>query len=406
MLLVKGIILTAGVAALAVAAVAQPFNVKFYGAASVGVGGTTTLDLTINNPNATDFTSVTGSDVLPADQVIATPNGLLSACTPGSALGTLTAVAGTNTVTIGASTIKSGGACTVQVNVTGVAPGSIPNTFVSSDAVAGAGNAATAVLNVLPIAPPTISKAFGTATMGIGATTSVTFTVTAAQALTNVNFTDTLPAGLVVSTPSGLASTCGGVAFAATGASTLSLTGGVFAAAGTCTVSANVTATSAGLKTNAVTVSDAMAGIGNTATATITVLAPATVSKTFASPVLYAYFGPFNTTTLTFTVGNPNASSLSGIGFTDILPAGMFVTGSPSGTCSGVTANVGSNVIAMSGGSLGGSSSCTFSVQVSADVADGTLTNMTSPISGGGTTGIGASASILSSDLYLLWFFS
>src|SRR5689334_75494 len=79
------------------AAPTPPLNLKFYGSASVGVGGSTTLDLTINNPGAVSYTALTGSDTLPADQVISTPNGLLSACTPGSTLGTLTAVAGTNT---------------------------------------------------------------------------------------------------------------------------------------------------------------------------------------------------------------------------------------------------------------------------------------------------------------------
>ena len=73
---------------VAVAQPAPPVDVKFYGSATVGVGGTTTLGLTINNPNAaTNFTAVSGSDTLPGDQVISTPNGLLSACTPGPHLG-------------------------------------------------------------------------------------------------------------------------------------------------------------------------------------------------------------------------------------------------------------------------------------------------------------------------------
>src|SRR5437764_562254 len=101
-----------------------------------------------------------------------------SACTPGSTLGPLTAVAGSSTVSIGTSTILAGGACTVQVDVVGTAPGPIVNTFNSSDIVGGAGNSATAGLNVLAIAPPSIAKAFGAASIPFGGTTSLTFTIT------------------------------------------------------------------------------------------------------------------------------------------------------------------------------------------------------------------------------------
>ena len=262
-----------GASLIAIAQPAPPFNVKVYGSATVGVGGTTTLDLTINNVGTTTLTAVTGSDTLPADQVIATPNGLLSACTPGSSLGTITAVAGTNLITIGTSTILAAGACTVQVNVTGTAPGALPNVFNAADAVVGAGNPAVGVLTVLAIGPPTIAKAFGTSPILLGATTSLKFTITAPNALTNVNFTDFLPAGLVVATPPVLTNTCGGVAAAASGGNTVSLTGGSFAAAGTCTITVNVTGVAPGIKVNSVTVSDAVAGIGNTATATLLVLA-------------------------------------------------------------------------------------------------------------------------------------
>ena len=87
-----------------------------------------------------------------------------------------------------------------------------------------------------------------------------------------MNFTDTLPAGLAVATPSNLTNTCGGVAGAVAGSNTVSLTGGVFAAAGTCTVTVNVTGIAPGVKVNSVTVSDLIAGSGNTATATVVVL--------------------------------------------------------------------------------------------------------------------------------------
>ena len=83
---------------------------------------------------------------------------------------------------------------------------------------AGTGGTASASLAV--IAPPTIAKAFGTPSILVNGTTTLTFTLTnpnAGTALTGVGFTDTLPAGLVVATPNGLASTCGGTVTAVAG---------------------------------------------------------------------------------------------------------------------------------------------------------------------------------------------
>jgi uncharacterized repeat protein (TIGR01451 family) len=63
--------------------------------------------------------------------------------------------------------------------------------------------------------PPTITKSFGTGSINVGGTTTMTVSVNnpgtnLATGLPNVSWTDTLPAGLVVGTPNGLTSNCGG----------------------------------------------------------------------------------------------------------------------------------------------------------------------------------------------------
>ena len=76
------------------------------------------------------------------------------------------------------------------------------------------GSTASASMNVPLPATPTLSKAFGAASIVIGQATSLTFTVDNPNptftTLTNVNFGDSLPGGLVVATPTGLVNNCGG----------------------------------------------------------------------------------------------------------------------------------------------------------------------------------------------------
>ena len=128
------------------------------------------------------------------------------------------------------------------------------------------------------IVPPSIAKAFGPASVQIDGTSTLTFTITnpnGGTALTGVTFTDTLPSGLVVSTPNGLTDSCGGTANAGAGGATISLTGASVAASATCTVVVNVRGNSAGTFTNTSgAVGSANGGTGNTATAVLMVAGP------------------------------------------------------------------------------------------------------------------------------------
>ena len=127
---------------------------------------------------------------------------------------------------------------------------------------------------------PTITKAFGAANIPVGGTTSLSFTITnpnAGGSLTGVGFTDTLPAGLVVSTPNGLAGSCGGGTITATAASgSVSLTGATLAASSSCNFSVNVTGTTAGTQNNTTgAVSSNETGAGGVASASLVVQTPA-----------------------------------------------------------------------------------------------------------------------------------
>jgi uncharacterized repeat protein (TIGR01451 family) len=104
-------------------------------------------------------------------------------------------------------------------------------------------------------------------------------------------------------------------------------------------------------------------------------------------------------TTLTFTISNPSALvALTGIGFTDTLPAGLAVA-TPNGlniisSCGATpSATAGGTTISLAGGSLPAAGSCSFRVNVMA-VAVGTQNNVTSAITSSVGTGGTASSSL------------
>lgn len=123
---------------------------------------------------------------------------------------------------------------------------------------------------------------------------------------------------------------------------------------------------------------------------------PPTIGKAFGA----ASVALNGSTTLTFTLSNPNTGlSLSGIDFTDNLPAGQVV-GTPNGltgSCGGgtITAAAGANSVSLSGTTLAASAACTFALNVTGTTS-GTQNNTTSAVTsteaGNGGT---ASASLI-----------
>jgi arabinogalactan endo-1,4-beta-galactosidase len=127
--------------------------------------------------------------------------------------------------------------------------------------------------------PPTIAKAFGAASVALNGTTTLSFNLSnpnTSLTLSGVGFTDSLPAGQVVATPSGLTGSCGGGTISASaGASSLGLSGGSLAASASCTFAVNVTGTTPGTQNNTTSaVTSNEAGNGGTASASLIVAGP------------------------------------------------------------------------------------------------------------------------------------
>ncbi|PYQ27173.1 MAG: hypothetical protein DMF56_21685 [Acidobacteria bacterium] len=238
---------------------------------------------------------------------------------------------------------------------------------------------------------PTIAKAFAPNPIAVSAVSTLTFTLTNTNtaALTGAAFTDNLPAGVQVAATPAASTTCAGATWAPlAGNTTLTFSGGTIPASGSCTVSVNVTATTAGPHSNVSGPLSTTEGGTNTsslATATLTALMPPSIAKVFSpSPII-----PNGVSTLTFTITNPNQNnSLGGIAFNDtfpVAPGAMVVAATPNATTSGCGAPTfapvaGAGSISFSGGTIAAGAICTVTVNVTAPNA-GTYNNTSGPVS-------------------------
>ncbi len=349
---------------------AAPTIAKAFAPATIAAGGTSTITFTLANPNA--FAPLTGAaftDTL-ANMSVAgaqTVGGTCAGTTPANLAGGATNLAFTGI------SLPAGGSCTVTVVVTSTVAGTHPNTAsgaTTTQTPAAGANSGAVNLTVGGIA---ITKAFAHASRPVGLATTLTVTLSSAQAVawSGLAFTDTLPAGLVVANPANAATTCGaGSVSASPGGATVSLSGGTMAAgASPCTVSVDVVSAAAGSYTNATAnftgLSTGASAAG--ASATVVYFPAAAVTKGFAPASISAG----GVTTLTFTLANPGgAQAVSGLGFTDTLPAGVSVASPPAAanTCGATFApTAGASVLTLSGASLGaGPASCTAQVNVTA----------------------------------------
>ncbi|MEZ4961033.1 MAG: MopE-related protein [Saprospiraceae bacterium] len=230
----------------------------------IGSGGVSTLTFTIDNTaNSLAATSLSFVDNLPAAVTIASPLNVSSTC-PGA---TLTAVPGTSLISYGSSGVAGGASCTLQIDVTSSTTGIHLNT--TGDLTSSLGNSGTASNSLIVEPPPTFAKAFSPDQIFVGNTSTLVFTIdnsASTLAATGLNFTDNLPAGMVVAASPAASTTCtGGTLSATAGSSTISYNGGTVAALSGCTVQVNVTSSTPGLYVN--TTGNLTSSLGNSGTA-------------------------------------------------------------------------------------------------------------------------------------------
>ena len=249
-----------------------PTIAKSFSPKPIVQGATSTLTFTIANtaPGNQTLTGVTFSDVLP------TGLSILDSTSTKCTVGTLTTTAATRSITLTGGTIAAGATCTFNVNVTGTTAGNYDNVtgFIASTESGVSTNYATDSLMV--VAPPAIAKSFSPSAIMTGANSTLAFVLTNPNqqtALTGLQFTDTLPAGVTVAN-TGPTAICGG-SLTTTSPDAISFTGGTLAAAATCTLSVATTGATTGTKLNTTNaISSTEGGAGNSAQATLLVNDP------------------------------------------------------------------------------------------------------------------------------------
>ncbi len=379
---------TGTAATSSITVVAPPTISAAFSPTPITVGSTSTLTFTVTNPNTTvTLTGIAFTETL--------PTGLTVSNVTGPTCGGTITDAAPASISFSGGSIAASGNCTISITVTGATAGIYTATSGTISSTNG-GTGLTATANISVASPPTVVTGFGASTIPLNGSTSLSITITnpnSTVAFTGVAFTDTLPAGLVVATPNGASSNCTGTLTATAGAGSISLSGGTLAVSANCTITVNVTGTTAGMKSNSVTVTSTEGGNAIASNASVTVVAPPILGESIGAATI-----PLNgSTTLLFTINNPNLSSLSGISFTDTLPAGLVLSATPlvGGNCVGTTtATAGSNSISLSGGNLGPSSPCSITFNVTGITA-GVQSNPTgAPTSTEGGTGTAATGSV------------
>lgn len=222
-------------------AVSPPTATVNFGANTIPLNGTTSLSITIGNPNpGTGLTGIGFTDTLPSGLVVATPNGLDNGCG-----GTLTAAEGSSTVQLSGASLAASTLCPISVNVKGTAAGEQPD-VVTVNSSAGASDQASASLTV--VVPPAATTSFDAGWFAPGETDRLSIKLSNPNSvqLTGVGLTDALNSGLVVADPAHMNNGCGGAAAAAAGAASIALSGVALGAGDNCSVSIDLTAPTVG----------------------------------------------------------------------------------------------------------------------------------------------------------------
>jgi uncharacterized repeat protein (TIGR01451 family) len=373
---------------------------KIFGTPSISSNGTSVLTITINNPVGNqDLTGMSLTDNLPSGVTLASTPNASSSCNYVSSP-SLTAAANSSILKITGGSLKSGTSCTIIATVTGIIANTYTNTIPAGAMTTTNGisnsNAASAAITI--ISGVRITKSFNGNTIAANGISRLRINIEnfQGQPLTSATFTDPFGSGVKIAANPQLTNSCGGNLPALPNGTSLVLTNGTIPLAfsstipGQCSIEVNVTKTTAGTFTNTIAANNFKANIllqGVTQVVTNPVAATATLTASTALGLsVNKVISPNNITggsTAVMTIrltNNSGAATLTGVKFTDTMPAGMLVAAQPNilNSCSGLIAAtnppVGNSTLVLTDGSIPPATTCTISVNITSSVA-GNLTN-------------------------------
>ncbi|HSL30528.1 MAG TPA: sortase [Anaerolineales bacterium] len=346
---------------------------------TINVGEHSRLRIDIIAPGDTNLTNFSIRDDLP-------PGVTISNSTPPSMSGCgdtaiLTANTGESTISLTNGLILAGQRCRIQVYVTGSVAGTytntIPRTNITNSENRLPPNDLTANLTInTPTQPPppgnlamALVKGFEPKEVfgGSASTMSIELINLGDVALTGITFTDNMPDNMILANPVNFnVGTCGGTLNGAPGESTFTFSGGNLPPFGRCTLTLSATMTVNGNLTNTIPAGAVITDQGvitnpDPAAASLTNLPGASISKYFTPNSIPAD----SYALLTITIQNTGNIPLTGLGFSDSLPAGLTIAGDSApaavNNCGGTLVAVpGTQLIELNGGALTGNASCTI----------------------------------------------
>lgn len=369
---------------------------KTFTPTAVAPGGVARVKFTVINGSSGQLTNVSANDSnFGAGLAVANPANASTNC-GGSP--TVVANPGATSAQLLGVTLPAGGSCDFFFDVvtSGSSIGPWSNTIPVGQITSAEGPASTAAVTAtlgVQTAQININKSFNPVIVTGGQPSVLAIDVInpSAIAMHGVGFTDTFPLGIEVYSVPNASTTCpGGVVTAIPGDGKVILSGATLAANQTCQVYVTTTSVRFLNLTNSIPAQAVVNDEGYTnpqgTAASLSTLQGLGIMKGFAPD----FIGPNDTARLkmrlvsTFDPNAPTPVTLTGVSYTDTLPAGVVVAATPgvSTNCAGsvngsavVTAVANSNLITVSSATIPPGSSCTIEVDVTAS-ALGAYTNV------------------------------